>query len=367
MPMSIPGSNTAAGQSSRAASRTSKFNGSAYGYGGASIPRASMAFRQRLESRASARRGSTSSGTVRGRRASVLPGSVGAGTGAGHEGGVPSSYGQGELNFAQRLLMANENAVTNIADLWVASAMNVDNEDVFESDSEMGGDEDAEDGEYHDNDNDAHVDPRADDDDDELDGSPVRSGGDGRPSVSPSARRGRRTSRGSGSITQNQTYLGHGTPRRSFGGAPAAPTSRYRPSFGVASARPQSPMARIPSLNLSAVSPTEGATPPAVSGTATFRRMSAVPSIFAHPGVQTPPAVLEAQKLLELGDEGAPGDVFSPASGEVGVGGEGEAGPVGQEEQGLMKVLPIMIIVQYGLLALHSTTHDMIFLSYLNS
>lgn len=41
-----------------------------------------------------------------------------------------------ELNFAQRLLLANKNTVTNIADLWVAAAMNVDNEDPFESDSE---------------------------------------------------------------------------------------------------------------------------------------------------------------------------------------------------------------------------------------
>ncbi len=39
--------------------------------------------------------------------------------------------------------MANENAVTNIADLWVAAAMNVDNEDPFESDTEMGSDEDS--------------------------------------------------------------------------------------------------------------------------------------------------------------------------------------------------------------------------------
>jgi len=40
----------------------------------------------------------------------------------------PTEGGGGDLNFAQRLLLANENAVTNIADLWVASAMNVDNE-----------------------------------------------------------------------------------------------------------------------------------------------------------------------------------------------------------------------------------------------
>jgi len=34
--------------------------------------------------------------------------------------------------------MANENAVTNIADLWVAAAMNVDNEDPFETDEDEG-------------------------------------------------------------------------------------------------------------------------------------------------------------------------------------------------------------------------------------
>jgi hypothetical protein len=42
-----------------------------------------------------------------------------------------------DLNFAHRLLLANENAVTNIADLWVAAAMNVDNEDPFEPDSDV--------------------------------------------------------------------------------------------------------------------------------------------------------------------------------------------------------------------------------------
>ena len=41
------------------------------------------------------------------------------------------------MNFAQRLLMANENVVTNIADLWVAAAINADNEDVFLSESEI--------------------------------------------------------------------------------------------------------------------------------------------------------------------------------------------------------------------------------------
>ena len=47
--------------------------------------------------------------------------------------GAPSSVAtSSDLNFAQRLLMANENAVTNIADLWVAAAINAENEDAFE-------------------------------------------------------------------------------------------------------------------------------------------------------------------------------------------------------------------------------------------
>ena len=55
--------------------------------------------------------------------------------------GPQSVIETGDLNFAQRLLMANQNAVTNIADLWVAATMNADNEDPFETDSEMGSDD----------------------------------------------------------------------------------------------------------------------------------------------------------------------------------------------------------------------------------
>ena len=55
---------------------------------------------------------------------------------------VPGSFGQqfaeyGELNFTQRLLMANGMAVNNVSDLWVSAAMNVD-ENVFYDDEEEG-------------------------------------------------------------------------------------------------------------------------------------------------------------------------------------------------------------------------------------
>ncbi|KAH9046802.1 hypothetical protein EDB84DRAFT_603579 [Lactarius hengduanensis] len=54
--------------------------------------------------------------------------------------GVPRScVTDSELSFARCVLLANENAVTNIVDLWVAAAMNV-NEEVFEAnDTELEG------------------------------------------------------------------------------------------------------------------------------------------------------------------------------------------------------------------------------------
>jgi hypothetical protein len=55
--------------------------------------------------------------------------------------GTPQSFRvESELSFVQCLLMANENVVTNIVDLWVAAAMDVDNEEVFENnDTELEG------------------------------------------------------------------------------------------------------------------------------------------------------------------------------------------------------------------------------------
>ena len=107
----------------RSESRMSRANGSAYGYGGA--------YRKRLSS-VTTRRGSIAYSIPR-RRDSTREGDV-----------PPSSVGT-DMNFAQRLLMANENAVTNIADLWVAAAINADNEDPFEPEDEFveEGEEDA--------------------------------------------------------------------------------------------------------------------------------------------------------------------------------------------------------------------------------
>ncbi|VDC00276.1 unnamed protein product [Peniophora sp. CBMAI 1063] len=278
---------------SRGMRRTSRANGSAYGYSiGAGTPVARTAsFRARLASGASARRPSIVPGSSLRARGSV---------GAFDRDSRPSFGGGGtggeDLNFAQRLLMANENAVTNIADLWVAAAMNVDNEEVFESD-----DEDGEDG----------IGVGAGDDmpvfDWDSEGTPAR----------------------------------EDTPSRPGG-------SRLNPAYGSLQG---SPGARRAS-GFAARRPSRGTLTDAGG---TLRRASGAPSIFAHPGVRTPQAVVDAHKLLESEDPFA-----EPVVPEA-------ADEIQPPQQGVWSQLPLLIIIQYGLLALHTTTHDMVFLSYLVS
>ena len=103
--------------SSGASVVTHRDSGSAYGYSRGYRPRPPSVGQQSMLSRA-----------LRHRR----------GTGTS----VPGSFGQqfaeyGELNFAQRLLMANGMAINNVSDLWVSAAMNTD-ENVFEEDEPEG-------------------------------------------------------------------------------------------------------------------------------------------------------------------------------------------------------------------------------------
>ncbi|KAF8186962.1 major facilitator superfamily domain-containing protein [Mycena galopus ATCC 62051] len=270
----------------RTFSRTSRANGSAYGYAGS--------YRNRLASNATAnlsvRRGSMAS-SVRRRRGSNMD---------AHRESATS-----DLNFAQRLLMANENAVTNIADLWVAAAMNVDNEDPFESDTEMGSDGEHESGDVFGDENLSETDLLA-----------------------PSP--GRRNSRAPSAGTAIRPFR-LGSPRRPSG-------SVRKPSFSQP-----------------------------LDGTPTSRRFSTgVPTIFAHPGVKTPTAVLDAQQLLmrtEEADglepilESRRASLHSPQP-------DLEAA-VEPPPPSLFSQLPVVVIIQYGMLALHTTSHDQVFLSYL--
>ncbi|KAI0792440.1 major facilitator superfamily domain-containing protein [Abortiporus biennis] len=261
VPLSTPHRN-------RTFSRTSRADGSAYGYGGS--------YRSRLASNVSARnrnirRPSWRRDSSFGRRESNADGIL-----------LSSSMATGsDMNFAQRLLMANENAVTNIADLWVASAMNADNEEVFEDD------------EYE---------------EERLEGGEL----DESDLLFPSGSRGH--------------------PRQ-----PSEVTTTTR--------RASSPALALPEGHLSQ------------------RRFSnAAPSIFSHVGVRTPPAVLEAeaQQLLEFEPSTSPGLERINE-------GESSANSVMEKEPSLMSQLPILIILQYGFLALHSTTHDQVFYLYLVS
>ncbi|KAK0237694.1 hypothetical protein EDD85DRAFT_1004446 [Armillaria nabsnona] len=302
----------AAGPKLRTASRTSRINGSAYGYG---------SYRNRLASNATttvrAKHGSMAS-SLRRRRGSNLD---------GHRELQASE--SNDLNFAQRLLMANENAVTNIADLWVAAAMNVDNEDPFESDTEMGSDEDFGEEALDAEENAEHVLV----DDDAISASVI----------STPARRSRRASSNVTPIARRSSNA-RGSIRPLRLGSPRLPSSPWP----------------IPERQASFSQPLEG--------THISRRFSNAPSIFSHPGVKTPAAVLDAQQLLAADAETAAADSLAPIAESRRVSqidGQVDVESLAEKPASLSSQLPIMIIVQYGLLALHSTTHDQVFMSYL--
>lgn len=277
--------------------RLSRANGSAYGY--------SANQRHRLASTIRPRRSMAS--TLRSGRSTYVD---------GHQ----SSYEGQELNFTQRLLMANENAVTNIADLWVAAAMNVDNEEQYNLDADMPADEEQ-----------ASFGGEEGVDEQDVFGTV----------------RGRQDLRGADSATiSSQPGLRTSMSRSSM--------SRFVPARGVAGR----------SLSLTRTS-TWGS--PMPGGGRLSRRSSATgPSIFAHPGVRTPPAVLDAQLR-----EAEPMDALTPIMERHGsvhaINGTeaGAAEEAAEKPPSLTSQLPILVIIQYGLLALHSTTHDQVFLSYL--
>ncbi|KAJ7500314.1 hypothetical protein B0H11DRAFT_2171431 [Mycena galericulata] len=184
-----------------------------------------------------------------------------------------------DVSFAHRLLLANENAVTNIADLWVAAAMNVDDDDPFKSDGER--------------------DSEGEPDSIDVFGDAEASAPGCRISRLPSVASNSRAS----SILRSSAIR---PPRLDY--SPRRPSIIHQPS-----------LQRL-----------------ADAGTPTSRRFSAAfPAILSNPGVQTPPAVLDAQQLL-MRSEGDPS---------------------------MVSQLPVIIIIQYSLLALHTTTHDQVFLS----
>jgi len=299
-------------QMPRAPSRVSHADGSAYGYSGK--------YRSRLAS-------STSAAL---RRRSSMAGSI---------GWQPGSYDvrresvdSRDLNFAQRLLMANENAVNSVADLWVAAAINADNEDPFESDLE---DEEFPEQLEEDNDDAATIDSS-------------------------------RTQRGRGTSTKRLGLSINPMSRRPSRGVVHAPSRGSRPSRShfSTSRHATSPQAipRHPSISI----------PPSSTPLLVRRRSStSVPSIFSHTGVEVPRAVLDARDILTRLEEGVvipdglepiiesrqPSNSSASSDTEV---------PL-EKTPSLLSQLPLQVIFQYGVFALHTTTHDQVFMSYLVS
>ncbi|KAF7351232.1 Histone H2B [Mycena sanguinolenta] len=265
----------------RTFSRTSRANGSAYGYAGS--------YRNRLASNATAnlniRRGSMAS-SMRRRRGSNVDGRRESTT--------------SDLNFAQRLLMANENAVTNIADLWVAAAMNVDNEDPFESDTEMGSDGEQDSADVF--------------GDEEIPETDLLT-------LSPGRRNSRTPS----------------TPSPQF---PSPFFRRYRHSPS---------QARLPAEALHSCSPT--------IILSTLRWDTHIPPfLYRSPDYICASREGEADGLEPI-LESRRASLHSPQP-------DLEAA-VEPPPPSLFSQLPVVVIIQYGMLALHSTSHDQVFLSYL--
>lgn len=254
-------------------SRINRTNGSAYGYGGSTRRAGStMAPRGRNFSTAS---------TIRRRRGSAFEPST-------------SLADTSDLNFAQRLLMANENAVTNIADLWVAAAMNVDNDEAFEPEQDLDM-----------NLNSGYI--EHEDIPSSITSSPLQ--------------RGR-------SIDRNFPM-------------PGSPGQRSSMMAFAQSSRIRSPQLDSPSLD----------------GMSFTMRP---PTIFSHPGVRTPSTVIDAQARAQ---ETTGDNSLLPIIENRQFVTEMEASS--GKPPSLASQLPLVVIFQYGMLALHSTTHDQVFLSYL--
>ena len=345
VPLSSP--NT---ERSRSFSRTSRANGSAYGYSGS--------YRNRVASNANFRRGSLSN-SMRRRR------------GSNYDNLRDSTAEGSDLNFAQRLLLANENAVTNIADLWVASAMNVDNENPFEADSDI-----------------------EDDDTNSLDlgvplsrtetlnlGIPLSRTETMNPGVPLSRTEtmnlgvplSRTETMNFGvplarTETINSAVNSDNDPSLSLSGPPFSyRNSRLPTSISAPFPRTSTINSLNPSIPVSSLRHSSSLSHrPSVSFMASPRRSSAnVPSIFAHPGVKTPIAVLDAQQLLDSNIE-QPSDSLHTIA-ESRQASQDDAESLVEKPPSLMSQLPIIVIIQYGVMALHTTTHDQIFMSYLVS
>ncbi|KAG8872943.1 hypothetical protein FRB98_009283 [Tulasnella sp. 332] len=360
----------------RTLSRTSHRTelGSAYGYG--------RSMRSRLASTVAGR--SPASVFQRRRMTGQSTAGVGEDEGTGME----------DLNFAQRLLLANEGNVTSMANLWVAAAINAENEDPFFDDTP-----DPTPGEDELPDNETTVEEPEDmgsvfalDDEESMPVTPAMGG-------NRSLDASRRASSSGASIRPARNLFG------AFGGgfsrintvSPRQPTREF-----------SSPRKQQKTIGSGGGGVGSGSGDYLIAGSrAATRRgsmgsnVASLPTIFNNTGLATPPALAQQipyspamvaaetdedvermmrhdllgrpshHQSLSAISEGSSSMTDVPSAAAAYSTPASTSAPTvlvtAPKEPSLWKQLPLIIIFQYGILAFHNTVHDQYFLTYLVS
>ncbi|KAA1065331.1 hypothetical protein PGT21_010580 [Puccinia graminis f. sp. tritici] len=273
------------------------------------------------------------------------------------------------LNFAQRLLLANEDAVFGLHDVWLAAATTQDRDDEY---SQMDVDEQEPwDGSIFADDDSRSNDPGTSFEDEASSSGPSSFDERGRsyllqqqhpPSQRFQSQSSRRQSVGTGAARQPRPQSGL-SPRHSFadGSNPLPPASAVPPWLD--------PKMRTTSMASSIRPAIFGNT-----GLATPRSMSQAP--FAAPQSKVSNTAREGNATLTTGTEPATANLSVIPEGGISSGGQAsEATTIDgnlassmeelEKPTGLFKQLPLAIIAQYAILALHGTTCDQIFMSFL--
>ncbi|THU88597.1 hypothetical protein K435DRAFT_307650 [Dendrothele bispora CBS 962.96] len=245
------------------------------------------------------------------------------------------------MSFARRLVLANENAVNHIADLWVAAAMFVDQGDAFN-------DFDADPEDYWGSEDEGELDEDWNEDETNPEASypPHRSrsqmqSGNGvspfrasdlsssSPATSPNPRAmplpSHRDRQNSFNLSINTNVLDSPSQRRFSSNYPGI----YGAGTPTMSEMPRSPLLFRSELESEAEN--QGLAPIMESTVASHT--SPVPKALSN----------KNSEQIETTDEKT------------------------IQEPSMISQIPVMVIMQYGLLALHATTHDQVFMSYLVS
>ncbi|KAL5641261.1 hypothetical protein ACGC1H_001670 [Rhizoctonia solani] len=258
--------------------------------------------------------------SVRRRRVSMA-GSARARAGDGFIGSYTNH--DGNIGLAQRLLMANENNVANMTDLWVAAAITADNEEVFEDwDSDL-------------SDEDTRPQPSADASQPSADASPSQ--------FSP----GQQSSYSRRPSSSHRSYTR--SPSRPGTLAPSHMGTSLGARLSSTSARRASSVSGRPTIFANTGLDDHG-----------YAYATSIPADQISLSVAT-----EGGTLAPIMERGTASTTSEPTEQ-----GENTMVPlvvVEERPSSVLGQLPLVIIFQYGLLALHGTTHDQIFLSYLVS